>query len=167
MRIATDPSRELAMLQRDVTSMFDQFFGGRAGAASGRWVPPLDIVELDDHFALSLDLPGMTDDDVTIELEDRVLRIAGERADTSESSGDGMRRIERSFGSFERTLTLPRGIDPDAVTATIDHGVLEVTIPKPEERKPRRISVGSAGREDAAPLEVEGSEVADRELAHA
>lgn len=163
MRISTDPTRELAMLQRDVATMFDQFMGQRA-AYGARWIPPLDIVELDDHYSLTMDLPGMVDDDLTIELEDRVLRIAGERRDDREASKDGMRRIERSFGSFERTLTLPRGVDGEAVEANLDNGVLEVTVPKPAAARPRRIDVSTGQQKhvDAAPDEVQG-----RELAHA
>lgn len=162
MRITTDPTRELAMLQRDVATMFDQFTGSRAGYGT-RWVPPLDIVELDDHYTLTMDLPGMADRDLTIELEDRVLRIAGERRDEREHGTDGMRRIERSFGSFERTLTLPRGVDGDGVDANLDNGVLEVTVPKPAASRPRRIDVTSSQQQvDGTTADVEG-----RELAHA
>jgi HSP20 family protein len=162
MRITTDPTRELALLQRDVTSMFDQFLGARA-TQPHRWVPPLDVVELDDTYTVTLDLPGMLDDDIAIELEDRVLRISGERRDHRSVQGEGVRRIERSFGAFERTLTLPRGVDADAIAATFEHGVLEVTVPKPVAIRPRRIDISTGSRS------IEGGSVTEteRELAHA
>lgn len=165
MRITTDPTRELSLLQGDVNRVFERFFGpqGTTTMPAGRWVPALDIVEEGDRFLLHLDLPGMTDEDVEIELEDRVLRIAGERRDTRDRSRDGFRRVERSFGRFERSLTLPRGVDPEAISATFDRGVLEVSVPKPEETKPRRIAVNGG----KAQHEIEGATSEDRELAHA
>jgi HSP20 family protein len=163
MRIATDPTRELSLLQGDVNRVFERFFGPQgAVAGEARWAPALDIVEEDDRFLLHLDLPGMADDDIELEIEDRVLRISGERRNTLVGSDSGFRRTERAFGRFERTLTLPRGIDADAVAASFDRGVLEITIPKPEQVRPRRIAVnGGAG----AQPEIEGAASEDRELA--
>lgn len=167
MRITTDPGRELSLLQGDVNRVFERFFGpqgGLATSADSRWIPPLDIVEQDDRFALHLDLPGMSHDDIEVELEDRVLRIAGERRDDRQFAKDGFRRTERSFGRFERTLTLPRGVDADGVQASFDRGVLEITIPKPEQTRPRRIDIGTGGSSD--PEQIEG-QAQERELAHA
>jgi HSP20 family protein len=91
---------------------------------------------------LRADLPGLSEEDVNIEVEDRVLTISGERKAEHELSKEGYHRVERAFGSFSRALTLPEGIDPDAVAATFDRGVLEVRIPKPEQRKPRKVTIG-------------------------
>ncbi len=102
----------------------------------------MDLVELDDHFVLRADLPGMSEADIKLEVEDGVLVLSGERKDEHETKKEGFHRVERAFGTFSRSLTLPKGIDPEAVTASFDRGVLEVRIPKPEERKPRRISIG-------------------------
>jgi HSP20 family protein len=125
---------------REVDRLFDAFLG--AGDSGGRrWVPPMDLVEAEDHFVLKADLPGMSEDDVSIEIQDGNLTISGERKAEHESREQGWYRIERSFGSFQRSLTLPDGIDPDAVSANFDRGVLEVRIPKPEERKPRRVAI--------------------------
>jgi HSP20 family protein len=112
------------------------------GAPLRRWIPAMDLVEGPDQFVLRADLPGMKQEDVSIEFEDNVLTIAGERKSQHEERDEGFHRVERAFGAFSRTLTLPKGIDPEAINARFEDGVLEVTIPKPEESKPRRISIG-------------------------
>ena len=111
---------------------------------SQRWVPPMDLVEGDDHFLLKADLPGLGEDDVSIEIRDNALTISGERKAEHESRERGWYRVERSFGRFSRSLTLPEGVNADAVEASFDKGVLEVKIPKPEQRKPRRVAIRSA-----------------------
>ncbi len=125
---------------RDVDRLFDAFFGADRDQ-SRRWVPPVDLVEAEDHFVLKADLPGLSEQDVSIEVQDGTLTISGERKDEHESRERGWYRIERSFGSFSRSLTLPDGVDSDAITARFENGVLEVSIPKPEERKPRRVEI--------------------------
>jgi HSP20 family protein len=139
---------------REVDRLFDAFFG--AGEASGRrWVPPMDLVESEDHFLLKADLPGMAEEDVAIEIQDGTLKVSGERKAEHEASEKGWYRIERSFGSFARTLTLPEGIDPDAVEAGFHNGVLQIRIPKPEQRKPRRVEIKANG--NGRPATLEGS----------
>jgi HSP20 family protein len=140
---------------REVDRFFDAFFG--AGDSGGRrWVPPMDLVEAEDHFVLKADLPGMSEEDVSIEIQDGNLVISGERKSEHESREQGWYRIERSFGSFQRSLTLPDGVDPDAVSANFDRGVLEVRIPKPEERKPRRVAIKGQS-ENGSPEALEGT----------
>jgi HSP20 family protein len=129
---------------RDVDRLFDAFFGADRDQ-SRRWVPPVDLVEAEDHFVLKADLPGLTEQDVSIEVQDGTLTISGERRAEHESNERGWYRIERSFGSFSRSLTLPDGVNADAITARFDNGVLEVSIPKPEERKPRRVEISANG----------------------
>jgi HSP20 family protein len=142
-----DPSRELDTLQTDINRVFDTFFGGAtANGAARQWVPAMDLVETDDHFVLRADLPGLTEDDVKIEFEDGTLTVSGERKAEHQAKNEGYYRVERAFGGFSRSLTLPKGIDAEAVTASFDRGVLEVRIPKPEERKPRRIEIGAGGQ---------------------
>jgi HSP20 family protein len=143
-----DPTRDLDTLQTDVNRVFDAFFGDRAAnGRARRWVPAIDLVETDEHFVLRADLPGMGEDDINIELEDGMLTVSGERKSEHESKNEGYYRVERAFGGFSRSLTLPKGIDPEAVSANFDRGVLEVRIPKPEERKPRRIEISNAGQQ--------------------
>jgi HSP20 family protein len=112
-------------------------------APAQRWVPAMDLVEAEDHFVLKADLPGLTEGDVAIELQDGTLTISGERRAEHESKERGWYRVERSFGRFSRSLSLPEGVDADGVNAAFDNGVLTVRIPKPAERKPRRIQIGS------------------------
>jgi HSP20 family protein len=109
-----------------------------------RWLPATDVVEREDSYVLTVDLPGLSESDVKIEVEDKVLTISGERKSQSESTNSGYRRVERAYGSFSRRLTLPEGVDAEAIVANFDKGVLEISIPKPEARKPRRIEI-SAG----------------------
>jgi HSP20 family protein len=141
---------------REVDRLFDAFFGGGESSAGRRWVPPMDLVEAEDHFVLKADLPGLAEDDVSIEIQDGTLKISGERHAQHEEREQGWYRIERSFGSFHRSLSLPEGVDPDGVTAEFDKGVLELRIPKPEERKPRRIAIKPHSG-NGHPAEVEGT----------
>ena len=135
-----DPGRELDTLQTDVNRVFDTFFGGRlANGATPRWVPAMDLVETDDHLVLRADLPGLDKDDVNIEIKDGVLTVSGERQAEHEERKDGYHRVERAYGGFSRSLSLPQGIDAEQVQADFDKGVLEVRIPKPAERKPHRV----------------------------
>ena len=141
-----EPVHELNTIQGEINRLFNSFFDTPVSAGEGvgrRWLPAMDLVEADDHYVLRADLPGLSEEDVNIEVEDRVLTVSGERKATHEVAKDGFHRVERAFGTFSRSLTLPEGINPEAVEANFDRGVLEVRIPKPEERKPRKISIGA------------------------
>jgi HSP20 family protein len=141
-----EPLREFSTLQNEMNRLFNTVFDSPAPAGNGslrRWMPAMDLVERGDHFVLKADLPGLGEEDVNIEVEDRVLTISGERKAEHEVDKDGFHRIERAFGTFSRSLTLPEGVNPEAVQATFDRGVLEVSIPKPEERKPRKITIAA------------------------
>ena len=140
-----EPAREVDTLQGEVNQLFDNFFGGVANGRARRWVPAMDLVETEDALVLHADLPGLDRDDVTIEIKDGVLNVSGERKSEHTEDADGYYRVERGFGSFSRSLTLPKGVDADRVTAEFDKGVLEVSIPKPEERVPHRVEIGSGG----------------------
>ena len=151
-----EPLRELNSLQSEMNRLFNTVFDaptGGAGSVLRRWAPPMDLVEAGDHFVLRADLPGVGEDDVSIELEDGTLTVSGERKAEHEDREEGFHRVERSFGAFSRSLTLPKGIDADAVAASFDRGVLEIRIPKPEARKPRRITIAHGGQEA-----IEGTE---------
>jgi len=140
-----EPLRELTTLQNEMNRLFGSAFDTPtpgSGGALRRWMPAMDLVEADEHFVLRADLPGMSEEDVNIEVEERVLTISGERKAEHTETKDGYQRFERAFGAFSRSLTLPEGIDAEAVSASFDRGVLEVRIPKPEQRKPRKISIG-------------------------
>jgi len=147
-----DPAREVDTLQSEVNRVFDAFFGNGFTRTNGhrRWVPAMDLVESGDDLVLRADLPGLERDDVTIEVKDNVLTISGERKAEHEEKSEGYYRVERSFGSFSRALTLPKGVDADKITAQFEKGVLEVRIPKPEEAKAHRVEIGAGS-------DVEGS----------
>jgi HSP20 family protein len=143
-----EPMRELTSLQSEMNRLFNTVFDTpQANGGLRRWVPAMDLVETKEAFVLRADLPGVGEGDVKIEVEDNVLTVSGERKSEHESRDQGFYRMERAFGTFSRSLTLPKGVNADAVAASFDRGVLEVHIPKPEQAKPRRIeiNVGSGG----------------------
>ena len=140
---------------REVDRLFDAFFG-QSDRTGRRWVPAMDLVEAGDHFVLKADLPGLKDEDVKIEVQDGTLTISGERKAEHEEREHGWYRIERSFGSFSRSLTLPEHVDASAISASFHDGVLDVRIPKPEERKPQRVEIGTTSG-NGKPAAVEGT----------
>ena len=136
----------LLMKPEPFSSEFNRLFNTLFDESrSQRWVPAMDLVEADDHFLLKADLPGLGEEDVAIEIRDNTLTISGERKSEHESRERGWYRVERATGRFSRSLSLPDGVDPDAVAAEFDRGVLTVHIPKPEQRKPRRIQINASG----------------------
>jgi HSP20 family protein len=151
-----EPLREVSSLQTEMNRLFNTMFESPTVGNGGtrRWSPAMDLLETEDHFVLRADLPGMREEDVAIELEDNVLTVSGERKADHEENGEGFYRVERAFGSFSRSLTLPRGVDAEAVNAGFTNGVLEVRIPKPEQRKPRKIAISTSADE---PKTLEGN----------
>ena len=145
-----DPIRELDSLQGDMNRLFDRFFEGRTPNGGRRWIPAMDLLETGDHLVLRADLPGLAEEDVEIEIKDNVLTVSGERTAENEEKNEGYYRVERAFGSFSRSLTLPQGVDADRVQASFDKGVLEVLIPKPAEAKPTRVQIGTGTVEGSA-----------------
>ena len=148
-----DPARELDSLQGEMNRLFDGFFGtqkGNGGGSLRRWIPSMDLVEAGDELVLRADLPGMSEDDVAIEIKDNVLTVSGERRSEHEEKNESFYRAERAFGSFSRSLTLPEGVEPDSVSANFDNGVLEVRVPKPQERQPHRVAIGNGAVEGDA-----------------
>ncbi len=141
---------------REVDRLFDRLFDTPAQAQ--RWTPAMDLTEADDHYVLKADLPGVSDEDISIEVENGLCTISGERKAEHEHSERGFYRLERAFGRFQRQMTMPEGIDPDGVTADFDRGVLSVRIPKPEQIKPRRVEIATGANRDQATLEGTSSD---------
>jgi HSP20 family protein len=164
--IRWEPVRELNTIQNEMNRLFNTFFEAPAPGSNGssaglrRWIPAMDLVETDDDFVLRADLPGLGEGDVNIELEDNVLTVSGERKAEHEQRKEGYYRVERASGMFSRSLTLPEGVDPEAVRASFDRGVLEVRVPKPEQRKPRKVAIAVGGEK---PKTIEGSETGSEE----
>lgn len=146
-----EPLSESGTLQTEMNRFFNTFFAEPPGnGGSRRWLPAMDLVETEDDFLLRADLPGMSEDDVTIELQGTVLTLSGERKPEHDGDDTGYYRLERGWGRFTRSLTVPEGIDSTGITARFDRGVLEVHIPKPEQQKPRRIAIAAASDKQEA-----------------
>jgi HSP20 family protein len=146
--IRWEPARELQSIQQEMNRLFGTFLDPQSGVEGGgpRWVPATDLVEEGDHYVLRADVPGVSEDEVKVELEDSVLTISGERKSDHGQRKNGYYRIERASGRFARSLTLPEGVDADSITARFENGVLEVSIPKPAERKPHRVAIDVGGK---------------------
>lgn len=143
-----DPFSDLSSLQDRVNQLFNQSFGvGRSGQDqalfSANFIPPVDVYEDDQNITVQAELPGVKESDVNVRLDNNVLTLSGERKLENEEKKDNFHRIERSYGRFTRSFTLPAGIDPESVNAEFENGVLKVTIPKREEAKSRQIKIGS------------------------
>ncbi len=155
--IRWEPVREAQTIQQEMNHLFGSFFDSptaRVATTARRWVPAMDVVEEADHYVLSADLPGLDEQDVKVELDGELLTISGERRSEYEERGQGYRRVERASGSFSRSLTLPEGVEADAIEASFEKGVLEVRVPKPQQRKPHRVAINA----DAKSTVVEGAE---------
>jgi HSP20 family protein len=150
--IRWEPVAELGTIQNEMNRLFNNLFDVPTGRSSNgtqarRWIPAMDLVEAADHYVLRADLPGLSDGDVNVQLEDSVLTVSGERKAEQHTEQEGYYRLERAFGGFSRSLTLPDGIDPDSIQAHFDRGVLEITIPKPERKKPRQVQIKLGGED--------------------
>ena len=133
---------------RELDRLFDSLFATQTVDFGRRWTPPTDLVEHEDAFVLRMDLPGLSEEDVSIEVDRGVLTLSGERRFEHEEARSGLRRIERASGAFKRAMTLPDGADPDLVEARFDRGVLEVRVPKPEKPEPRKIAITPGERRE-------------------
>ena len=138
-----DPFREMASLQSDVSRLMSTLGGNGEGRT---WMPAVDVWETDSEVVYAFDLPGISEDKISVELEDSSLTVSGERERTQEVSEERLYRYERRFGSFSRTIGLPQGVTEDAVKAHCKDGVLEIHVAKPEQPKPRRIQIGGGER---------------------
>jgi HSP20 family protein len=142
--VTYDPFRELRSLQQDVNRLFSTSFdrGGESNELMrGAWSPSVDIFENKDNIVLEAELPGMSPDDVSISVENSVLTLHGERKFEKKDEGDNFHRVERSYGGFTRSFTLPPTVSTENVEAAFDNGVLRLTLAKREEAKPRKIEI--------------------------
>jgi HSP20 family protein len=165
--IRWEPVAELNAIQNEMNRLFNTFVDPSAPTSRGtgttrRWVPPMDLVETPDHYVLRADLPGLSDGDVNVQLEDNVLTLAGERKGEHEDQHEGYYRLERAFGTFSRSLTLPDGVDPDGVQAHFDRGVLEIRIPKPEQKKPKTVQITLGANPDTKTIETANAKANSR-----
>lgn len=145
--------------------MLDEALGGWMGMESpfggsltSDWLPPCDITEDDRSIRLQLELPGVRPEDLRLSVEDNLLSIRGEKRQHAEERNERVHRYERSYGTFERTFTLPSSVDTDAIDADVENGILTVTIPKSERAKPREIRLGVGVKDKRAGQRKSGGE---------
>jgi HSP20 family protein len=149
--IRWEPVRELNTIQSEMNRLFNTLFDSPTGASNGgngvgrRWIPAMDLVEADGEYVVRADLPGLSEGDFKVEIDGKVLTVSGERKVEHKHDGKGYYRFERSYGSFARSLTLPAGVEADAVKADFDNGVLEIRIPKPELAQPHKVEINVGG----------------------
>jgi len=151
--IRYDPFRDLRNLQEEVNRLFSNNISrdfGDEGIARGAWNPSVDIYENKDQIVLEAELPGMNREDFDLTVENNVITLRGERRFEKRDESDNYHRVERSYGSFSRSFTLPQTVTGESATAEYKNGVLRVTLPKREEVKARRIEVAGEGREARA-----------------
>lgn len=147
--ITYDPFRELRALQDEVNRVFSGSYGrsGESGMMRGAWNPSVDIFENKDQIVLEAELPGLKPEDVNISIENNVLTIHGERKFEKKDEKDNFHRVERSYGSFTRSFTLPPTVSSENVEAAFDSGILRLSLAKREEAKPRRIEIKAVNSE--------------------
>ena len=139
-----DPFRDVSTVQDRMARMFNEIWGrNRADqdSLSGSWMPPVDVRESKDALEITVELPGLEPKDVEVSVENGVLTLKGSRSFEKAPEGETYHRVERAYGSFERSFSLPTNVDPEKVRAAYRHGVLHLTLPKREEAKPRSISI--------------------------
>ena len=138
-----EPFRALAAVQARLNRIFSEpYENGDDALAQANWVPPVDVFENPQHeLVLKAELPGVKKDDIDIKVENNTLTIRGERKREVETKEDGFHRVERTFGSFARSFTLPQTVSADGIKADYKDGVLTVTLPAREEAKPRQVQI--------------------------
>ena len=139
-----EPVRDLLTLSERMNRMFDPNFRGASEddwALGGSWAPAVDIYEKDGNIVLKAELPGVDPKDVDVRVENNLLTLRGERKFDNEVKRDNYHRVERSYGSFSRSFTLPNVVDTANIKAEYRDGVLHMTLPKREEAKPRQIQI--------------------------
>jgi len=155
--VTWDPYRELSSLQDRV----NRIFGGAQTRRErdeemslGAWIPPVDIVEEKDRILLTAELPGFKENDIQVQMEGSVLALRGERKSETEREGRTFHRMERSYGQFVRSFTLPNNVDRERIKASFANGLLEIELPKREEARPRQIQITGGNGPTKGALDV-------------
>lgn len=154
-----DPFRDLRTLQEEVNRLFTGNLTrnfDEEGIARGAWSPSVDIYENKDHIVLEAELPGMNREDFDLSVENNTITLRGERHFEKKDETDNYHRVERAYGSFTRSFTLPNTVTAEGATAEYQNGVLRVTLPKREETKARRIEIKTNGAQ--APKTIEAKD---------
>lgn len=151
-----DPFRELRSLQDEMTRLFAGGGLGREEMMHGAWSPKVDIFENKDHLILEAELPGMKREDFELSFENNVISLKGERKFEKKTEGDNYHRVERSYGEFTRSFTLPQTVTAEGATAEFNNGILRVSLPKREDTKARKIEITGG---DAPPKTIEATDM--------
>ena len=168
-----DPFRDLRSLQDEVNRLFSTNLSrvfGDEGIARGAWNPNVDIYENKDQIVIEAELPGMNREDFDLSFENNVITLRGERRFEKKDESDNYHRVERSYGSFTRSFTLPPTVSGEGIAAEYRNGVLRITLPKREEVKARRIEIAGESAEGKTPRTIEakaesaGGEQSDRTM---
>ena len=147
--IRWDTFRDLMTLREKMNRLFEEAFitrGEEKELFSGTWTPSIDIYETEHALILSAEVPGIEENDIEIKIEDNTLTLHGERKFNKETKEENYHRIERAYGSFHRSFTLPNYIDQDKIKAEHENGILKITMPKKKELKPRKVNVLKASK---------------------
>jgi HSP20 family protein len=143
--VGWEPFREAAAMHNELSRLMNGLTESN-GRQTQNWVPTLDVWETDVELVYAFDLPGIPQDQITVEVEDGALTISAERVRSEEVSQERFHRFERRFGSFSRTVGLPQGASDDSIKAVYNDGVLEIHVAKPVQPKPKRIHIGGDGQ---------------------
>ena len=147
-----DPFSELSSLQDRVNQLFSQNFGSPGRGSEqylSNFIPPVDVYEDDHNITIQVEAPGVKEEDLDVRLENNVLTISGERKLENQEKKENFHRIERQYGRFVRSFTLPTMVDPDSVNAEFNSGVLKITLAKREESRPKQIKIGAGKAQQA------------------
>ena len=136
-----DPFQDMLSLREAMNQLMEESFVRPNGARGQNFVPALDLSETKDAYLVEAAVPGLKPEDLEITVENNVLTIKGETRQEAETKDRNYHRVERRFGAFQRTITLPNTVKADAINAQLEHGILKLEIPKAEEVKPRKIAV--------------------------
>ena len=140
-----DPFRDLIALQERMNKLFEDSLSKSSafeeGLAAGAWTPSADIYETPEKIVIKVDLPGMTQEEIELKVEDNTLTVKGERILEKDTKKEDYHRIERSYGAFSRSFTLPNSVDVDNIKAQHKNGILEIVLPKKEETRPKKIKI--------------------------
>jgi HSP20 family protein len=148
-----NPLRDVAAMHNDLSRLMNGLLDVE-GRQSQAWVPTLDVWETDDALVYAFDLPGVKQDEISVEVEDGALTVSATRERETKVDRERFHSLERRYGSFARTVGLPQGVSEDDIEASYTNGVLEIRVPKPAQAKPKRIAVRGEG--DSALPTIEG-----------
>lgn len=154
-----DPFRDITTLRDEMNRLFNRATGDGVSSGSA-WTPTVDIFDTDQAIVLRAELPGLTPEDIDIEIDDNVLSLKGERRFEETVQEGRYYRLERAYGHFQRNVTLPQGVKADEISASFDNGVLSVRVPKADEIRPRKIAVDAGGAPAPAVEAAAGSSAA-------